>query len=162
MPQRTKAERNQYMKDWYARNPGYTSRYKETSKLRARERRADGGLKHDKKLRDVQRLLNPVLYLLRKTRSQAKTKGFEFDLTEDWMKKNLAADVCQATGLPFSHETGTAAFNNPWAATVDRRDPTRGYTQDNCWVVCWVYNCAKQAWTEETVMKMAQALTDKI
>lgn len=127
------------------------------AKLRAaaryREKRGKESLKDDRRL---QRLTNPGLYLLRKTRARAKHKGFDYDLTAEWIAERMA--YCEATGLPFSHEIGTAALNNPWAATIDRRDPGKGYTQDNCWVVCWAYNCAKQAWNEETVMKMAQAL----
>lgn len=41
--------------------------------------------------------------------------------------------------------------SHPQSPSIDRRDNNKGYTEDNCRVVCYWYNMAKGPWEEERV-----------
>lgn len=86
-------------------------------------------------------------------RKRAKENNREFNLTEEWITSKLKLEFCEATGLPFEG-TGRDAFGR----TFDRKDSTKGYTIDNCWVTCWIYNRCKLDGTHDEVMRMARAL----
>lgn len=73
-------------------------------------------------------------------------------MTEEWVANKLAAGVCELTGIAFELE-------GPWAPSIDRKSSNEGYTLENCRLVVWVYNMAKSTWNDETVLRMARALT---
>tara|TARA_R110002012_G_scaffold127969_1_gene280235 strand:+ start:486 stop:776 length:291 start_codon:yes stop_codon:yes gene_type:complete len=94
-------------------------------------------------------------------KSRSKKNNLEFDLDESWLKEILEKGKCQVTGLPFEFEVD--ATNNGFRSftpSLDRTDPTKGYTKDNTKVVVWIYNGAKGVGTHEDVMKLARALTN--
>lgn len=64
--------------------------------------------------------------------------------------------------MPFDYDLGTFAKANPWSPTIDRRDPTVGYTVENCRLVVWAYNAAKNSWSDEVVLQLAEALTAEV
>ena len=76
---------------------------------------------------------------------RARKKNVEFDLTYEWFKhRAIDVGVCEDTGIEFDHEAPTTKNkNHPFSPSIDRRDPTKGYTQDNCRVVIWMHNRAK-------------------
>lgn len=113
----------------------------------------------DRQSREDWKRNNPASYIFNRARSRAKLKGFEFTLTQEWVKLKLQHGVCEASGLPFSHDLGSAQDPNPWSPTVDRRDPKAGYTLENCRLVVWAFNVAKNAWSDEVVLVLAKALT---
>ena len=45
--------------------------------------------------------------------------------------------------------------------TIDRIDPKKGYTPENCQMVLFSYNAAKSINTHEDVMKLAKALVKR-
>lgn len=104
---------------------------------------------------------NPAQYLWSRAKGRAARKGHEFTITKEWVQERLTAGVCEATGLPFDLDLGTAAEPNPWSPTVDRRDSRLGYTPDNCRLVAWVYNAAKNCWGDDIVLEMAEALVER-
>ena len=85
---------------------------------------------------------------------RAKKEGWEFDLTIDWVLKKVLAGRCEATGIKFG-KTGT-----PWVASLDRKDSKRGYTKDNCWVVCWAFNRAKGKHNNHHLVKLARGIIE--
>ena len=87
-------------------------------------------------------------------RARANKDGWEFDLTIDWVLKKVSAGTCEATGIKFG-ETGT-----PWVASLDRKDSKRGYTKDNCWVVCWAFNRAKGKHNNHHLVKLARGIIE--
>ena len=95
-------------------------------------------------------------YLYWNAHRRAKVNGLIFSLTKNWIKAIVAQGVCQVTGLSFSLENG----RKPWAPSLDRIDPTKGYTADNVQVVVWLYNTAKMEFRHEDVMILANALTN--
>ena len=104
---------------------------------------------------------NPAQYLWSRAKARALRKGHEFTITKEWVQERLTAGVCEMTGLPFDLDLGTAAEPNPWSPTIDRRDSRLGYTPDNCRLVTWVYNAAKNSWGDDIVLEMAEALVER-
>ena len=86
--------------------------------------------------------------------NRSKSKGVPFDLDEEWVLEKLSSGVCEVTNVPFDYT------NKTFAPSMDRVEPSKGYTKDNTKVVIWIYNSAKGVGTHEDVMKLARALTN--
>ena len=92
-------------------------------------------------------------------RSRAKKSKLEFDLSREWVVNELNRGTCAVTGIPFDLNVGHGSdVHNKYAPTIDRINPGRGYTKDNCQVVIYAYNTAKGQWSHEDVMTMARTL----
>lgn len=99
--------------------------------------------------------------IIGKIRARAKAKGWKFDLTTQWLRMKMRQAICEVTGLPF--DLGPAErpnHINPFAPSVDRIDNSKGYTQDNCRVVVWIYNRAKGPDSDQDVFILASALLE--
>jgi len=81
---------------------------------------------------------------------RAKNKGYEFSLTIEWVFERLLKP-CPKTGMPFIQGGNDYSDRNPYSASIDKIHPDKGYTPENCQVVSWLYNCAKQRFSEEDV-----------
>ena len=96
---------------------------------------------------------NPAAYATERARRRLKHirdrfKG-EFDLDNSWV---VGHTKCEVSGLPFDNT------KKIFMSSIDRVDPNRGYTKDNCRVVCWGYNAMKLDCTDEDVLKLAMAI----
>ncbi len=80
------------------------------------------------------------------------------ELSPEWILEKLSKGVCEVTGLPFTYSLES---RNPWSPSLDRIDPTKGYTLENTRVVVWIYNAAKNVFSDEDVLLMSQALVNK-
>jgi hypothetical protein len=116
----------------------------------------------DRQAREDWKRNNPAGYIFHRAKSRAKLKGIEFSLTIDWVQQRLDAGACEITKLPFCHALGSAQVQNPWSPTIDRKNPNGGYTPDNCRLVVWAFNAAKNVWPDEVVFTLAQALYNKV
>lgn len=94
-------------------------------------------------------------------RKRAAKMQCEFDLTREWIELRLTHGTCEVTGLKFDLGRDASQRFNPWCPSIDRTDPSKGYTQDNCRAVVWIYNMAKSGWTDDVVMQFAKALTSR-
>lgn len=81
---------------------------------------------------------------------RARKKGIAFELTEDWLQPKLDAGVCELSGLTLT-EKGVLA---PLMPSIDRKDSSKGYTPDNCRVICWALNAAFNQWGEAEARKI--------
>jgi len=88
-----------------------------------------------------------------------------FNLTLDWVRKQLEEGKCAVTGISFQfpdYAPGTRGKRAAWTPSVDRIDNTKGYTTDNCRLVVWIYNLAKNNYADEDVAHLAQSLISRI
>ena len=102
-----------------------------------------------------------VAYMLwSATQHRSKDRNLEFDLDIDWIKNRLI--FCEVTGIAFELRDmdvkSTTNYSNrkPLTPSIDKIDSTKGYTKDNCRVVCWWYNLAKSNWDDDTVERIVR------
>lgn len=92
-----------------------------------------------KRFRDT----NRASTMLSGIKSGAKQTGLPMDLDREWFQTRLDAGVCELSGLPFDL-TGYASVGGrgPNIPSVDRINPSGGYTKDNCRMILWWLNRA--------------------
>lgn len=88
---------------------------------------------------------------------RAEELGLDFDLDACWVQARIECG-CEVTSLPFQLAARDHGRQHPFAPSLDRKDPSRGYTKDNVRVVVWIHNLAKSDWDDECVISYAQAL----
>lgn len=86
-------------------------------------------------------------------RTFATRNHLDFDLTQEWVQEKIDRGVCEVSGMPFDMKR-----KGPFVPSLDRKVPGGPYTQENVQVVVWLYNAAKQNFTHEDVMVLAEAL----
>jgi hypothetical protein len=83
----------------------------------------------------------------------------EEDLMTAWER---CEGRCAVSGPEFSEaQVGGGKAKRPYAPSLDRIDPRRGYEPDNVRLVCAVANFAMNAWGLEPVLHMARAMAKK-
>lgn len=88
---------------------------------------------------------------------RAKTNSLEFNITVEFIHVVLIVGVCQKTGIPFDlSQTKLKTKFNPYAPSIDRKNPFGGYTFDNVQIVCNSYNLAKNQMTDEQFISFCQ------
>jgi hypothetical protein len=83
---------------------------------------------------------------------RAKRKGIPFNLRDyiPQLRTRIGAGFCEITGLPFGVKgRGRKLGPDPFSASLDRIEPSKGYVYDNIRVVCWAVNLAMSNWGEE-------------
>jgi hypothetical protein len=94
--------------------------------------------------RDENPLRRKAKNLLAASRSRAKRDGLPCDLTLEWVERELASVIengCPLLGIEVRLDTDRIAPGSP---TIDKFNPDRGYTQENCWVISHRANSTKQ------------------
>ena len=85
------------------------------------------------------RLEDPFIHIFRCIKARAKSKQIPFDLDIEYVK-SIWTGVCPIFDTPLTLGAGmgrrdTSHFNRVSIASLDRIDPTKGYTKGN---VCWI------------------------
>jgi len=94
-------------------------------------------------------------YMVDRSKSRAKKKGFEHSITINDIQ---IPDICPLLGIPlFPGTNGRVVPNSP---TLDRIDSSRGYTPDNVWVISYKANTIKSNATPEELLRIATRLFD--
>ena len=106
--------------------------------------------------------LNPASRLnsiLHGCKRRATTKGIVYELDREWVNAlwKDSGCCCMVTGIPFDLNP-TDYGKNPYAPSLDRKDPSIGYTKDNTQLVVYMYNTAKGDWGHNNVLVLAEAL----
>lgn len=85
---------------------------------------------------------NRKRWLLQRIRTKCDSIGIEFNLT---IEDLVIPDVCPVLGLKLKFGADRAYGNNATddSPSVDRIDPTKGYTKDNIVIVSWRANRIK-------------------
>ena len=98
-----------------------------------------------------------IRHLFTAAKARARNKNLEFSLVLKEIEDIIYQGSCQVTGLPFDLSPG----KGPRSPSIDRIDPTKGYIPENCQIVVWIYNAAKNQWSHEDVAMMSRALYQK-
>ena len=102
-----------------------------------------------------------IKQMLRGSRARARSVGLGFDLSEDLILTMIrkAKGRCAVTGAPFSFAKYGLTEKRPFAPSIDRIDASRGYTRNNCRVVCSIANLAMNAWGEGALRDLMRSYT---
>jgi hypothetical protein len=90
---------------------------------------------------------------------RSRRKAIDFDLDKHWLNEKLTECYCEATGIKF--DLSSDPYINPYYPTIDRKDNEKGYTKDNCWLVCNMFNIAKAEHSLEVFETWAKAFVGK-
>lgn len=100
--------------------------------------------------------------LLASSKSRAAIKSLEFDLDYDWIMQRLSAGKCEASGIEFDYTVPEGQHHGDFVPSIDRIDNNKGYTKDNCWVVCLMINRAKGQGPWANVVILAKGIVEKL
>jgi len=99
-------------------------------------------------------------FIVRTAKVRAKKAGIAFDLDISWAEEQYIG-YCPMTGIKFDLTTGVGRGSiNKNAISIDRIDPKKGYTKDNCRFVAWHYNVAKSIYTDLDVVELAKNILE--
>ena len=96
----------------------------------------------------------------RQTLRSAKARDQATDLTVEGLKALWDGQdgKCAATGIQMLHRGYT---KHPYQGSLDRIDGSRGYTLDNVRWVCYIYNIARNGFTDKQVQEFIRAANEK-
>lgn len=87
-------------------------------------------------------------------------REIEFDLDWDWAKANWTG-YCAVTNIPFTKPSErNGREKRSFFPSIDRIDPKKGYTKDNCRFVLWAVNALKNDGTDEEMRLIASHITN--
>lgn len=88
--------------------------------------------------------------LIKSAKKRAKKKSIEFNIDIEWLTLQFEKqnNRCALTNIEFYIPT-ERNIKNPFSPSLDRIDPTKGYTKNNVRVVCYIVNCALHNFGEE-------------
>jgi hypothetical protein len=101
------------------------------------------------------RRTNVASAMLSRAKGNAKSRGLEFKLSRAWLDEKLAVGCCEVSKLPFNTEEANAFY-----PSIDRIDNSVGYLPSNCRLVVWIFNMAKNKYSDTEVMTLAKALVE--
>lgn len=98
------------------------------------------------------------------SKERARQAGIPFDLEVTWIASKIS-DGCEMTGRSFILFNESGGRTNLDTASLDKIDPSKGYTKDNVRVVTWEWNHWKSDKSEaeaiERLLRMARDIEKK-
>jgi hypothetical protein len=103
--------------------------------------------------------LNPVLRMARTSALRAKKLERSHNLTGEDIWRILEGQNfrCALSGIPLTTSVEKRGPANPFAASIDRLDNTKGYTTENVRIVCVIANMARNVFSDEDFYKMCDS-----
>lgn len=91
-------------------------------------------------------------------RKRAKKRGLPFDLDTTYLAGVLymSGGFCQVSGRKMDSDFRLGSWRRPWAPSIDRVIPDRGYVKGNVRFVCVAANIAMNEWGEGVLRELAQ------
>jgi len=81
--------------------------------------------------------------LLRHAKNRSIKKNLPFDLDKNWIDIKLKNGKCELSNIDFQFTSDNDLHFNPFSPSIDRVDPKKGYTKDNCVPCCATCNFVK-------------------
>lgn len=108
---------------------------------------------HEDGLRVARRHISAIA---RNARKSAKRRGLEYALTDAALLEMIleSRGRCCISGVPFSDDD-TTEHKRPFMPSIDRIESAKGYTHDNCRLVCVLVNAAMNEWGMRALERVA-------
>ena len=97
-----------------------------------------------------------ALHLINAARKRSRKSGVEVWVPAAFVEWALIVGICMRTGLKF--DFGCYGSRAAFAPSLDRKDPSKGYTLDNTEVVCNAFNMAKNEWDYSVLVMWVEAM----
>lgn len=156
-----------YKRNYYANHPEARLAKSAAEVERVRNLMADPeyAAKHRQRMRNFwayqrrYRLTNPWGKIIQGIRCRCKKAGIACDLNAAWAR-SVWTGKCEITGIAFDTNYGARTKNAPipFSPSVDRIDPTKGYTTDNVRWVLFGVNALKGMGSDDDMMMIAEAI----
>lgn len=98
--------------------------------------------------------------LLRHAKHRSEKRQIAFDLDKEWIEEKIKKGKCELSNLNFDLKNSDDLQFNPFAPSIDKIDPKKGYTKNNCRVVLVCVNFGIGQWGIEVYTKVAKAVID--
>ncbi|CAB4164257.1 hypothetical protein UFOVP826_16 [uncultured Caudovirales phage] len=118
--------------------------------------RDDGRRKNERLVKRARASKYPYENMIKEAKKRAKKKSLPCSINQEWAKLRWTG-YCELTGVEFvksSYRQGT----NPFSATIDRIEPQKGYTPDNCRFIANCVNAFKSTMTDRQMLSMAKII----
>lgn len=124
----------------------YKSKYNYTGTMEDFILRQERSGKYGKEYSKIWQRQNIFKFRVSSAKHRAKRNNLEFDLTEEFIKGlwETQAGNCYYSGIPMSIET-----TGRHSLSLDKKDSSKGYTQDNVVLCSWAVNTMKNDLTVE-------------
>lgn len=99
--------------------------------------------------------------LLNYAKDRARRQGLAFELDKEWLDPKLETNVCEFTGLPLKRVAMGRRVHDPFGPSLDRIDPSLGYTKSNTRLVCFIVNTVRHDWGDDVLITIASAIVQK-
>ena len=88
---------------------------------------------------------------IKSARQRSRDRGLDFNISLDWALETAKrqGQRCVLTGIPFLASIDTKSFRHPFAPSLDRIEPSLGYTTDNVRLVIFAVNVMLFDWGHE-------------
>jgi hypothetical protein len=96
--------------------------------------------------------------MVNKARTRAKEKGLPCTLTKEWVAHKIRKGVCEKTGIRFVLNGGNKHKHSP---SLDQIIPGAGYTPENIRVTVWIFNQARNEFSDQELLDFAFLLVKK-
>lgn len=102
-----------------------------------------------------QRITSTLSGRVRASVKKTRTRNKESTITEEDVYRLLEKQngLCALSGVPLDTK-----INNPYTMSIDRIDPSKGYTPDNIQLLCWAVNKMKMDFSQEDFIKWTIAI----
>jgi len=101
-----------------------------------------------------------ITQLLNNARDRAKRKNLPFELDKSWVIEKIKSNTCELSGIQFIYESIGEYRANPFAPSIDKINPLKGYTKDNSRLVVFCVNMARSDWGDEILFKMSKSIVN--
>lgn len=93
---------------------------------------------------------------LASAKKRAKKQGVPFEISLEWFEARFEDNGgrCEITGIAFNLDRPKHA---PFGPSIDRIEPSLGYTPENCRIVCYIVNCARNQFSDNEFRQMCRA-----
>lgn len=97
------------------------------------------------------------------SRAGAEMRNLDFELTpRDLIALALASGgECTVSGISWDYVTKNVRGKRPWSPSLDRIDCEKGYSRENCRLVCVAVNIALSDFGEDVLRRIADGMRNK-